>query len=95
MRFSIGEIAVLLEYGAGDKAPAGTEVEIVSECYCYKGGWGYDYIIPGSPCHRSTDSINGEWFRPKESFGKKKPPEELSSWDKIEEICGWSPHVTA
>lgn len=97
-KFEINEIAIFSPppkpgIVIGGVCGANSECQIKSDRF-YKQhsqtGAGYFYYceFPGDPSPRHSD---GYWAVREESLRKKKPPQELSSWEKIQEITGWNP----
>jgi len=92
MKFEVGEIATFYKIGDEDHLK---EVEIISSEFSYRNAMGYDAMILGSFCKR-PDSKHGEWFIPTKYLRKKKPPQELFTWEQVQKDCNWNPQkVTA
>lgn len=88
-KFSVGEIAIL---HMPDRECHGDEALL----YATYNGMRND--------GRSGPMFLIEWRGKRQSDGlyaafpdelrKKRPPEETTTWDSVEKICGWSPHST-
>jgi len=84
-KFKVGEAVIIL----GSVYPT-SEGEIISEMYEYNGKVGHDVIILDNVC-QSADSVSGEWFSPEKMLRKKKPPQETTTWEEMQEITNWNP----
>lgn len=88
--FKIGEIVI---YIGRRKIFYGYEVEIVKGPYidlrCPEQP-SYDFIVPGYPCD-ALNSENAEWAAWESRFRKRKPPQELSTWEEIQKLTNWNP----
>lgn len=97
MKFEIGEIAIGQNFTRSPEYN-GLELKVVDnygEHVCRGGVNGFPFG-PIKLMGYGVEDGDGEIFYvPSNRLRKKKPPEELTSWDKIEEICGWSPYVNA
>jgi len=89
--FEIGEIAEALKISEG----VWKGCEIVSALYTYCGELGHDIMVKGEICQNMA-SKNGEYFGGLQNLRKKKPPQQLGRWERIERKTGWNPNkVTA
>lgn len=96
--FNPGEIAILVYgssfdslrsntpigvvFGSEKPFPKGTECTVIKKYLHPVVGQGY-LIFPQGAVKEYF--VLGEWLR------KKRPPEELTTWSKIEKISGWNP----
>jgi len=81
MKFSVGEIA---EIGSED-------CEIAALPGHGKPQYHNDQYLISIPSAINHHEVSGLWSAKECELRKKKPPEELSSWDKIEELTNWNP----
>ena len=96
MKFEIGEIAIfMIDFTVPGICQSGSECEIYSGPYhgideyehgC-DGEW-YWCVFDGDPSPRGP---NNSWAVRAVSLRKKKPPEELSTWEEVQKITGWNP----
>ena len=85
-KFEVGEVVEIK--CAGSKWREGTIVSTAYE-YIYPG-YGHDVMVNGMKCG-TEDSKSGEFFAPFKYLRKKRPPQELSTWENVQDITNWNP----
>lgn len=90
-KFEIGEIALAYNDDTGDVS----ECEIIAvpghSLPIFPCG---DYVI-NVPTNKSSTRPNGYWEAEEKFLRKKKPPEELSTWEEVQKLTNWNPKKVA
>ncbi len=81
-KFKVGEIVECIS-----GLNTGRDGEIINVGCILPAGTKKDYGVAFS-----SEDYSDPWGCDEASLRKKKPPEELSRWSKVEEDTGWSPH---
>ena len=92
-KFEIGEIVDFIGIPGADeqlngRAGPGAGCEIKQYCWDFKDGPGYYCHFPGDLC---PHSVEGWWWVSKFHLRKKKPPQELGSWEEVQKLTNWNP----
>lgn len=84
-KFKIGEVVDIFQ---ANKVPdaVGREATILGIKRTFSRDY-YELEVSGMP-----SIIEGHnWLAPEECLKKKKPPEELTTWEKVKKATGWQP----
>lgn len=88
-KFEVGEIAILQNCYNPERN--GQEVEIVD-----KASFRKTIENPQGELMHFTEHRNGaNYYASLNQLRKKKPPEELSTWEEIQQLTNWTPEKVA
>ena len=83
-KFKVGEIAVIVDSVFHEFI--GAECVILGPAENWDDA---DYIVG---INADTSKYNdGQWVTSEKNLRKKKPPEELSTWEEVQAITNWNP----
>lgn len=87
-KFKVGEVAIVVNADY-HKNHIGRECEIICVNPVTLSGAPRDYEISIKGI-RAPALTNG-WYTHESHLRKKKPPQETSTWEEVQEIVGWNP----
>lgn len=90
-KFKVGEIVVITKaINTENQHLVGADAVILSEAVSFSGRQAYEVMVDGHINHSIT-SLRGEWSCYEYQLRKKKPPQETSTWEAVQEITNWNP----